>query len=99
MRKLSVIPFPDKPTVDSPADVGKLVRAVRTSAGMTLEETALAVRVAKQTLQNLENGKGTVSLSLVFKVLTALGIRMRWQAPEAVRLGLATGNKESSNAP
>ena len=64
MRTLSVTPFPDHPTVGCPEDVGSLVRAVRTAAGMTLEETALAVQVAKQTLQNLEKGTGTVSLSL-----------------------------------
>lgn len=82
MRKLLVIPLPGQPTVDNPAELGMLVRAVRTSAGMTLEETALAVQVAKQTLQNLEKGRGTVSLALAFKVLTGLGIRLRWQAPD-----------------
>lgn len=96
MRKLSVIPFPDQPTVDNPADVGMLVRAVRTSAGMTLEETALAVQVAKQTLQNLEKGKGTVSLALAFKVLTGLGIRLSWQAPDGTSPG--TRNKDVSDA-
>ena len=82
MRKLSPTPFPDHLTVDSPEDVGVLVRAVRTAAGMTLEEAALTVQVAKQTLQNLEKGTGTVSLALVFKVLTGMGIRLRWAALE-----------------
>lgn len=82
MRKLSVTPFPDHPAVASPEDVGVLVRAVRTATGMTLEEAALTLQVAKQTLQNLEKGKGTVSLNLAFKVLTGLGIRLHWQAPE-----------------
>lgn len=82
MRKLSVTPLPDHSAVASPEDIGVLVRAVRTAAGMTLEETALTLQVAKQTLQNLEKGKGTISLTLAFKVLTGLGIRLRWQAPE-----------------
>mgnify|MGYP001084838958 CR=1 FL=1 len=82
MRKLSVTPFPDHSTVISPEDIGAVVRAARTTAGMTLEEAALTVQVAKQTLQNLEKGKGTVSLALAFKVLTGLGIRLRWQVPE-----------------
>lgn len=97
MRKLSATPFPDHPTVDNPEDLGALVRAVRTAAGLTLEEAALTVQVAKQTLQNLETGKGTVSLTLVFKVLAGLGIRLRWQAPEGTRP--ATSNKDISDAP
>lgn len=97
MRKLSVTPFPDHPTVDGPADLGALVRAVRTSAGMTLEEAALTVQVAKQTLQNLEKGTGTVSLALVFKVLAGLGIRLRWQALEEA--SPTVPHNGNSNAP
>jgi DNA-binding XRE family transcriptional regulator len=82
MRKLTATPFPDHSTVANPAELGTLVRAVRTAAGMTMEEAALTVQVAKQTLQDLEKGTGTVSLALVFKVLTGLGIRLRWQTPE-----------------
>ncbi|KAF0099346.1 MAG: putative transcription factor MBF1 like protein [bacterium] len=78
MRTLVPTPFPEHQALASPEDLGKLVRAVRTAAGMTLEETALAVPVAKQTLQNLERGTGTVSLSLAFKVLAGLGIGLRW---------------------
>ena len=95
MRKLTPTPFPEHTTIDSAEGIGKLVRAVRTAAGMTLEETALAVRVAKQTLQNLENGTGTVSLALAFKVLTGLGIRLRWQTPAAA---ITAPGKGASNA-
>jgi len=83
--------------VTRPEDLGTLVRAVRTAAGMTLEEAALTIQVAKQTMQNLEKGTGTVSLALAFKVMTGLGIRLRWQAPEGT--GTAAGNKDASNAP
>lgn len=94
MRTLKPTSFPDR-EVTSSEDMGKLVRAVRTTAGMTLEETAFTVGVAKQTLQNLENGTGTVSLALVFKVLAGLGIQLRWQAPAVT---LATNNKDVLNA-
>lgn len=96
MRKLSATPFPEHSTADNPEDLGALVRAVRTAAGMTLEEAALTVQVAKQTLQNLEKGKGTVSLALAFKVLTGLGIQLHWQAPEGT--SPATWNKDVSDA-
>ncbi len=96
MRKLSVTPFPNHSAVACPEDVGVLVRAVRTTTGMTLEEAALTLQVAKQTLQNLEKGKGTVSLALVFKVLKGLGIRLHWQAPEGA--GPATRSKDATDA-
>lgn len=96
MRKLTPTPFPEHATIDSAEGIGKLVRAVRTAAGMTLEETALAIRVAKQTLQNLENGTGTVSLALAFKVLTGLGIRLRWQTPAAATTASGKGVSNAS---
>ncbi|MHB0990652.1 MAG: helix-turn-helix domain-containing protein [Burkholderiales bacterium] len=95
MRTLKRTPFPDHPVVASPEDMGKLIRAVRTAAGMTLEETAFTVQVAKQTLQNLEKGTGTVSLALVFQVLAGLGIRLSWQASDSTR---ATSGKDALNA-
>ncbi len=81
MRKISNTAFPDSLLADARA-LGALVRAVRTGSGLTLEEAALSVNVAKQTLQNLEKGTGTVSLALAFKVMNGLGIRLSWQAPQ-----------------
>lgn len=78
MRKIRCTPFPPPPLLD-PEGLGALVRAVRTASGLTLEEAALSVNVAKQTLQNLEKGTGTVSLALAFKVMNGLGIRLTWQ--------------------
>lgn len=96
MRKITATPFPVRSTVTSPEEVGTLVRAVRTAAGITLEEAALTVQVAKQTLQNLEKGKGTVSLALAFKVLTGLGIQLRWQVPDGTNP--ETRNKDATDA-
>ncbi|WP_186343116.1 helix-turn-helix domain-containing protein [Allochromatium palmeri] len=80
MRTVKATPHP-APLITHPQQLGALVRAVRTASGLTLEETALSVKVAKQTLQNLETGTGTVSLALAFKVMNGLGIRLTWQAP------------------
>ncbi|MBK1654906.1 hypothetical protein CKO29_09345 [Allochromatium vinosum] len=80
MRTVKATPLP-APLITHPQQLGALVRAVRTASGLTLEETALSVKVAKQTLQNLETGTGTVSLALAFKVMNGLGIRLTWQAP------------------
>jgi transcriptional regulator with XRE-family HTH domain len=80
MRTVKATSLP-APLITHPQQLGALVRAVRTASGLTLEETALSVKVAKQTLQNLETGTGTVSLALAFKVMNGLGIRLTWQAP------------------
>ncbi len=80
MRTVKPTPPPES-VLTSARDLGRLMRAARTATGLTLEEAALSMNVAKQTLQNLETGTGTVSLSLAFKAVNALGIRLTWQLP------------------
>ena len=84
MRKVQAEPIPTSTILADPGDLGALVRAVRTSSGMTLEETALSLQVAKQTLQNLEKGKGSVSVGKTLQILRELGIRLHWEIPRGV---------------
>lgn len=56
--------------------LGAAVRACRTQAGLTLEEAALTIGVAKQTLADLEAGKPTVGLGLVLKIAHELGLAL-----------------------
>lgn len=74
MRRVVPTPFPLDPWLQSTEQLGAAVRASRTAAGMTLEDAALAVGVAKQTLQNLETGKGQVSLTIALRILGGLGV-------------------------
>ncbi len=83
MKRVKPTPPPD-PLLTQPRDLGTLLRAARTASEMTLEEAALSINVAKQTLQNLEKGTGTVSLNLAFQVINGLGIRLTWQLPPEV---------------
>jgi|APTNR8051073442_1049403.scaffolds.fasta_scaffold13777_3 DNA-binding XRE family transcriptional regulator len=46
------------------------------ASGLTLEEAALAVRVAKQTLGDLEAGKPSVGLGIALRVAKALGVSL-----------------------
>ena len=80
MRKVKPTP-PPPPKITNAEELGQLVRAARTASGMTLEEAALTMNVAKQTLQNVEHGTGTVTLALVFNIMNSLGIRLHWQLP------------------
>ena len=74
MRKVIALPFPDTPIIEDCRAFGRFVRAARTQSGMTLADAALAVGVAKQTLQDLETGEASVGLSLALKTAQALGV-------------------------
>ncbi len=52
------------------------IRAARTASGLTLEEAALAVSIAKQTLGDLEAGKPSVGLGIALRVAKALGVSL-----------------------
>jgi transcriptional regulator with XRE-family HTH domain len=76
MRRIIPLPFPADRTISSPAQLGAVLRAARTQAAMSLEDLALTLGIAKQTLQDLERGTGTVSLSIAFAALAGLGIKL-----------------------
>ncbi len=54
----------------------QLRTCARTASGLTLEEAALAVSIAKQTLGDLEAGKPTVGLGIALRVAQALGVSL-----------------------
>jgi DNA-binding XRE family transcriptional regulator len=76
MRRVVATAFPDDPHLPDSEAFGRFVRAARTRSGMTLEDAALAVGVAKQTLQDAETGKPTVGLGLALKIAQALGVAL-----------------------
>lgn len=69
-------------SVSSPADLAKLVRAVRISLGMTQSEAAAFCGVSAPFLCGLEAGKPTAQLGLVMKVCHDLGIRLMADLPD-----------------
>ena len=74
-----IIAFPT-PTFDEPLTVallGESIRAKRTQSQLRIEDAAAMCGVSKQTFMNLERGKGTTQLSLVFQVCAALGIQLK----------------------
>lgn len=62
------------PLVTTPEQFGAAVRAARTASGVTLEEAAVALGVAKQTLQSLERGTSSVGLALALRIAQAFGV-------------------------
>ena len=75
-RRVVPTPFPTDPQLTTPDALGAAIRAARTASGLTLEEAALAVSIAKQTLGDLEAGKPSVGLGIALRVAKALGVSL-----------------------
>ena len=61
-------------TIASPADLGRLVRAVRERRDFSQQEFADLAGVGRRFLSELENGKPTLELGKVLKVTNTAGI-------------------------
>jgi len=53
-----------------------MIRAVRTNARITLADAALACGVSRQTMINIETGRGAVALPLVLQAAKELGVTL-----------------------
>lgn len=76
MKRVVATPLPSDPYVSDARVLGAAVRAARTATGMTLEDAALSIGVAKQTLSDLEAGKDSVGLGLVLRITRDLGVAL-----------------------
>lgn len=64
--------------------MGRAIRAVRTANQMTIEDAATMLGMAKQTLQDIELGKGSPSLDRVLHVAQAFGLTLFAVRPQNV---------------
>jgi HTH-type transcriptional regulator/antitoxin HipB len=62
------------------SDIGSAVRKKRKEDGLTLADAAALCGVGYRFMSDLENGKDTVQVGKVLKVLKALGLDMTIQA-------------------
>lgn len=76
MKRVIATPLPSDPFVSDAWVLGAAVRAARTAAGLTVEDAALSIGVAKQTLSDLEAGKESVGLGLVLRITRDLGVAL-----------------------
>ena len=60
--------------INTPADIGRIIRKKRKGDGLSLIEAAALCNVGYRFLSDLENGKETVQLDKVLQVLKGLGI-------------------------
>ena len=67
----------------SPAQIGRIVRTVRKSAGLRQYELAGAAAVGVRFIVDLEAGKPTAQLGKALQVLGALGCSLSVETPPA----------------
>ena len=76
MRRVVPIQPSADPSVANPEAFGRALRVARTAAGMTLVDAAAVLEVSKQTLSDLERGRGTVGLGIALKAARDLGVSL-----------------------
>lgn len=68
--------------IQSPEDIGKIIRAVRKKLGVTQSDLALTAGTGLRFIIELEKGKVTCQIGKVLQVLQVLGIQLHLIHPE-----------------
>lgn len=76
MKTVRPVLPPDDPVLATPEALGLALRAARTQAGIRLEDAALQLGIAKQTLQNLETGSPGVGVGIALRVAHEYGVTL-----------------------
>lgn len=69
--------------ISSVAELGLAMRAVRQTSRVRLDDLAGTARLSKQFVQDVEYGKPTVQMGLVFKLLEEMGMALEVNIPES----------------
>lgn len=64
-------------------EIGKQIRELRKSQGLTQHELALTANTAVRFISELENGKVTCEIGKALQVIQCLGIRIELTNPHA----------------
>lgn len=67
--------------VSSIADLGEAIRRRRRTLGLTQEDIAAQVGIARITVSAIENGKDTAHVGLVFQICRDLGLHLMIEEP------------------
>jgi transcriptional regulator with XRE-family HTH domain len=85
-------------TIQSPAELGQVIRSVRRQSKVRLDDLAATAGVSKQFTSDVEHGKPTVQLGLVLKLLAELGVSFELDIPGEAASALATAPAAASLA-
>jgi transcriptional regulator with XRE-family HTH domain len=67
--------------IQSVAELGRALRAVRRSSGVRIDDMAATAGVSKQFASDVEHGKPTVQFDRVIKLLSEMGISVSIDIP------------------
>jgi transcriptional regulator with XRE-family HTH domain len=75
-RKITPLPLPASPVVDSVEAFGAFVRSLRTQQQLRIDDAAALCSVSVQLLSDLENGNRSVGLDKALAVAQQLGLTL-----------------------
>lgn len=76
MPKISKPLAPSSGRITSHQDLGRAIRYARMQAGLTVDDAAQAIGVAKATLLRAEQGKAGLQFDNLLKILEGLGLTL-----------------------
>lgn len=76
MPKIATPPAPRSGHVASLPELGRIIRHVRMQSGLTVDDAAQSIGVAKATLLRAEQGKGGLQFDNLLKILGGLGLSL-----------------------
>jgi transcriptional regulator with XRE-family HTH domain len=76
-KQIKIASTPNLNQKVTPELLGHAIRAKRTQSKLRLEDAAELCNVAKQTLQNIENGLGKNKFETILQICNGLGIQLR----------------------
>lgn len=71
--------------IQSVAELGRALRAVRRNSGIRIDDMAATAGVSKQFASDVEHGKPTVQFDRVIKLLSEMGISVSIDIPSEAR--------------
>lgn len=72
--KITPIPLPESPCVETAAEFGAFIRSLRTQHRLRIDDAAALCGVSVQLLSDLENGSRSVGLDKALMVARQLGV-------------------------
>ncbi|MDQ1340861.1 MAG: hypothetical protein QG567_2019 [Campylobacterota bacterium] len=75
-KKVVVSEKPVSKIIESAADVGRIIKYVRTSNGLSIAEAAKLCNISHITFADLEKGKGDVKFSTVWHICHMFGLKI-----------------------
>lgn len=69
------------------SEIGKVVERVRKEQGATQIQLAQMANVGVRFVRDLEDGKPTIQMDKMMKVLDVLGVRLSYEVPGEMKVG------------